>query len=229
LRQGPLSRLKDRVAIVTGAARGIGEGIARVMAREGAVVALWDILESGEGTAESVHRSGHVAVFTRVDVSDPARVADAAQGLRDRFGRIDILVNNAGIASFAPFVDMTEEARDRVFHVNFNGVWNCTKAVLPGMLEQQYGRIINVSSVTGPRVGDPGLSAYSATKGAVCGRRDRERDTSRVYRDAPDRTYGRGTRDECRGVGEADQRWDPGQKDGYGRGGRGACPVLGIR
>ncbi|MBW2030110.1 MAG: SDR family oxidoreductase [Deltaproteobacteria bacterium] len=164
-----MSRLKDRVAIVTGAARGIGEGIARVMAREGAVVALWDILESGEGTAESVHRSGHVAVFTRVDVSDPARVTEAARGLRDRFGRIDILVNNAGIASFAPFVDMTEEERDRVFRVNFNGVWNCTKAVLPGMLEQQYGRIINVSSVTGPRVGDPGLSAYSATKGAVCG------------------------------------------------------------
>jgi len=162
-------RLKGRVAVVTGAARGIGTGIARAMARERAVVVLWDILDLVEETAQSIRRSGQDAVSMKVDVSDPIGVNDAAREVRDRFGRVDILVNNAGIAYFAPFIETSDEKRDAVFRVNFIGVWNCTKAVLPGMLEQGYGRIINISSVTGPRVGDPGLSAYSATKGAVCG------------------------------------------------------------
>ncbi|MBW1997321.1 MAG: SDR family oxidoreductase [Deltaproteobacteria bacterium] len=164
-----MPRLRDRVAVVTGAARGIGSGIARAMAGEGAVVVLWDILGLVEETAQSIRSSGQDALSDKVDVSDPLQVNNAIAGLNDSFGRVDILVNNAGIAYFAPFVETTDEKRDMVFRVNFNGVWNCTKAILPGMLARGYGRIINISSVTGPRVGDPGLSAYSATKGAVCG------------------------------------------------------------
>ena len=164
-----MGRLQDKVAIVTGAARGAGEGMARAIAQEGAIVALWDVLDLVDETADVIRRSGNKAFSFKVDVADSHHVNQSAEYLIDEFGRVDILVNNAGIAHFAPFVEMTDDARDKVFRVNFNGVWNCTKAVIPVMIQKKYGRIINISSVTGPRVGDPGLTAYSATKGAVSG------------------------------------------------------------
>jgi NAD(P)-dependent dehydrogenase (short-subunit alcohol dehydrogenase family) len=163
------ARLQDKVAIVTGAARGNGKGVARAMAKEGAIVVLWDILDLAEETAREIANSGHQAVSFKVDVSDVNQVNQTVQKVMNKFGRVDILVNNAGIGFFVPFVEMTDDLRDKIFGVNLIGVWNCTKAVIPGMIKQKFGKIINISSVTGPRVSAPGLTAYSATKGAICG------------------------------------------------------------
>ncbi len=163
------TRLQGKIAIVTGAARGNGKGIARAMAREGATVVLWDVLDMVEETAREIRDSGHQATPFKVDVSNVTQVNQATQEMLRNFGRVDILVNNAGIGTFARFVEMTDELRDKTFGVNLIGVWNCTKAVIPGMIRQKYGKIVNIASVTGPRVSSPGLTAYSATKGAICG------------------------------------------------------------
>jgi hypothetical protein len=162
-------RLEGKVAVVTGAARGNGEGIARALAGHGATVALWDTLDSVEETAKRISSSGHKAVAYKVDISDPALVNRKSQEVIKQFGKVDILVNNAGIASFIPFLDTTDEFRDRIIDVNLKGPWNCTKAILPSMIERKYGKIINVSSVTGPRVAAAGLTAYAASKGGVSG------------------------------------------------------------
>jgi len=111
--------------------------------------------------------SGYNAVSYPVDVVNEDRTAQAAAEIQDRFGSLDILVNNAGIAHFSPFLEMDNSQRDKVFNVNFFGAWNCCKAVLPLMIQQDYGRVINISSVTGPRVATAGLTAYAATKGAL--------------------------------------------------------------
>jgi NAD(P)-dependent dehydrogenase (short-subunit alcohol dehydrogenase family) len=162
-----MGRLTNKVAIVTGAAQGIGKGIATVFGREGAIVALWDVADKVNETAEALQESEAKAFPYKVDVADPVQVDQTARDIADEFGHVDILVNNAGIAIFSPFADMSTSDRDKVFSVNLNGVWNCTKAVIPGMLEQRQGRIVNVSSVTGPRVAIHGLTAYAATKGAI--------------------------------------------------------------
>ena len=90
-----------------------------------------------------------------------------AHDIKDRLDHLNVLVNNAGIAHFALFMEMDNEQRDRLFRVNFQGFWNCCQAMLPFMVQQNYGRIVNVSSVTGPKVATPGLIAYSATKDAI--------------------------------------------------------------
>jgi len=162
-------RLKDKVAIVTGAARGNGKGIARAMAQEGAKVLLWDILDLIEETARDINSSGKRAVPFKVDITDIKRVNQTVQEIVGNFGRIDILVNNAAIAFFIPFVETPDDLRDKIFDVNLKGPWNCTKAVIPIMMKQKYGKIVNISSVTGPRVSAAGLTAYSATKGAISG------------------------------------------------------------
>lgn len=162
--------LKGKVGIITGAARGIGEGIAKVMARNGAIVVLFsrDILRIKKHERE-ISRLGQAALSFEVDVTDAARVDQVVQQVVRQFGKVDILVNNAGIFPSMPFVEMSDNIRDTVIDVNIKGVWNCTKAVIPSMLKQRYGKIINISSVTGPMVSDKGTTIYSATKGAVSG------------------------------------------------------------
>jgi NAD(P)-dependent dehydrogenase (short-subunit alcohol dehydrogenase family) len=155
------------VAVVTGAAQGIGKGIAMALAQKGVTVALWDTSETVHETARAIQAQGQKALSSIVDVSDQGQVEKTARDLYDQFGHLEILVNNAGIAHFALFMDMPHEQRDRLFKVNFFGVWNCCQAILPFMVQQNYGRIVNVSSVTGPKVATPGLTAYSATKGAI--------------------------------------------------------------
>lgn len=164
-----MEKLEDRVAIVTGAAKGNGEGAARVMAREGATVVLTDVLDLVHKTAKSISDGGYKAVSFKMDITKPAEVDHVVHKVLEQFGKIDILVNNAGVFKLAPLVDMTDEVRDRVIDVNIKGTFVVTKAVLPGMLKHKYGRIINLSSVTGPLVADVGETAYAATKAAIWG------------------------------------------------------------
>jgi len=160
--------LKDRVAIVTGASRGLGEGIAKALAGEGAAVALFsrDMQRLKKHVAE-LKALGQKAVAFAVDVADVEQVNRAVDKVVSQFRRVDILVNNAAIAPSMPFVEMPSEVRDSVIDVNLKGVWNCTKAVMPLMLKQRYGKVINISSVTGPMVSSRGMTAYAASKGAV--------------------------------------------------------------
>jgi len=164
-----MGKLEDRVAMVTGAAKGNGEGAARVMAREGATVVLTDVLDLVHKTADSISDSGYKAVSFKMDITKPAEVDHVVHKVLEQFGKIDILVNNAGVLKLVPLVDMTDEVRDRVIDVNIKGTFVVTKAVLPSMLKHKYGRIINLSSVTGPLVADVGETAYAATKAAIWG------------------------------------------------------------
>lgn len=162
--------LKDKVAVITGASRGLGEGISKAMARAGANTVLFsrDIkrLKEHEKTIKSL---GQEAVAFQVDVANINQVNRAVQEVLKLFGKVDILVNNAGISPSIPFLEMPDEVRDHVININILGVWNCAKAVLPGMMKNKYGKIINISSVTGPMVSGKGMTIYSASKGAVSG------------------------------------------------------------
>ena len=139
--------LKDRVAIITGATRGLGEGIAKAMAREGAVAVLFgrdtELLQKHE---KDIKAQGQRAIASRVDVADARQVNQAVAEVLKQFGKVDILVNNAGIAPSMLFLDIPDEVRDNVMGVNFNGIWNCTKAVLPGMIEQHDEKLDRASA-----------------------------------------------------------------------------------
>jgi 3-oxoacyl-[acyl-carrier protein] reductase len=146
--------LEDKVALVTGAAAGIGEAIARLFAQEGAHVFAVD-KDAGAGIIQA-------------DVRSPAQMRRAAGQALERHGRIDILVNNAGIYPRQDFVSMTEQEWDEVHDVNLKGVFHCTQAVLPQMMAQRAGKIVNISSVTF-HLGPKRLSHYVAAKGGVIG------------------------------------------------------------
>lgn len=156
--------LQDKIALVTGAAMGNGEGIARVMAAKGATVILADKNEKVFETAASL---GQAATAYQVDVSQYDQVAQMAEQVMAQFGRLDILVNNAGIARMIPVNNMDDALRDLHYQVNMVGTWNCVKAFIPHMIKRKYGRILNMSSVTGPRVVDPGMMGYAMSKGAI--------------------------------------------------------------
>ncbi|HHY95306.1 MAG TPA: SDR family oxidoreductase UcpA [Firmicutes bacterium] len=164
-----MGRLDGKVAIVTGAAMGNGAGIAGVLAREGAWVFLCDMQEKVHETAQELRQRGDRAESLVVDVSDYYQVQETVKRVVERAKRIDVLVNNAGVIRLVPFLEMSDEVRDRIFAVNILGVWNCCKAVLPYMVAQKYGRIVNMSSVTGPMVVDVGETAYATSKAAVWG------------------------------------------------------------
>jgi hypothetical protein len=163
------SRLKGRLAIVTGAAQGNGKGIARALARAGATLALFDILDIVKETVNHIRNLGQEAVSFQVDVTDASQVTQATGQVLRQFGKIDILVNNVGGGPSALFVDISDDVRDFIINLNFKGTWNCTKAVIPSMIEQRYGKIVNISSVTGPMVAIKGTTAYCAAKGGVSG------------------------------------------------------------
>ena len=161
--------LQDCVAIVTGAARGIGKAIALALAGAGANVALADIDgEAVEKTAQEVGRLGRVALPMVVDVAMRDDVAHMVDATVERFGRLDILVNDAAIVSNVPVLELSEEAWNRVVAVNLTGVFLCCKKAAEVMIEQGSGRLINISSVAG-HFGAPGQAAYCATKHGVIG------------------------------------------------------------
>ncbi len=166
-----MSRLEGKVAVVTGAMQGIGAGISKVLARHGAHVVLTDISEKVSETADRINEKGGSASSKIIDVTNPDQVAEVFKEILSEHGRVDILVNNAGIYPRKKLVEMDEEYIQLMFDINVFGTFRCSKAALPSMMERKYGKIINMSSVTGPMVGAPGggQTAYGATKAAVIG------------------------------------------------------------
>jgi len=156
--------LHQRIAVVTGAATGIGRAIAARLLTLGAAVGLWDHApEALTHTAHALRTLGPVEAVT-VDVTDPGAVSAAVQTTRERFGGLDILVNNAGIAGpNHPLWEYPLEAWRQVVEVNLLGTFYCCRAVVPVMLDGGYGRIINIASIAG-KEGNPQASAYSASK-----------------------------------------------------------------
>ncbi|RJR08928.1 3-oxoacyl-ACP reductase FabG [Candidatus Parcubacteria bacterium] len=161
-------RLSEKVAIITGAANGLGLEAARVFLREGAKVALVDYdAVAGEQRVSELQAEGEAA-FYQVDVSNQSQVVEMVQMVKERFGQIDILINNAGITKDNMLLKMSNEDFQKVMDINVNGVFNCTQAVVPHMLEQGAGKIINTSSVSGV-YGNVGQTNYAASKAAVVG------------------------------------------------------------
>lgn len=160
---------EPKVAIVTGGAGGIGEAAARAIARRGERVALADLRpEAAQAAAARLQGEGLCAEPFTVDVCSEASVRAMVDAVVSRWGRIDILVNNAGIESSKPFLEIGLEEYERVMRVNTTGVWLCCRAVIPVMLRQRSGCVVNVSSVAGQRGGGLlGTAAYSTSKGAV--------------------------------------------------------------
>ena len=162
-------RLKDKVAIITGAGSGLGKAGAFTFAREGAKVVVADYNESsGQAVRDQIKADGGKAIFVKVDVSNWEQVQEMVKTTVDTFGTVDILVNNAGVTADAFLVKMTHDQWDRVININLKGVFNCTKAVAPIMVEKGRGKIINTSSVVGEQ-GNIGQTNYAATKAGVIG------------------------------------------------------------
>jgi 3-oxoacyl-[acyl-carrier protein] reductase len=162
----PFFDLSGQTAIVTGGATGIGEAISRRLAAAGATVAIADLDPSAAAeTAASIPHSFPITL----DVTNSGSVSSAMSQVLAKTGRIDVLVNNAGIAGkAAPLPEQTDDEWTRVIAVNMNGVFFCTRAVLPKMMEAGYGRVVSIASIAG-KEGNPRMAAYSATKAAVIG------------------------------------------------------------
>ncbi|WP_298473150.1 3-oxoacyl-ACP reductase FabG [uncultured Psychrobacillus sp.] len=162
-------RLQDKVAIITGAANGIGSAAVQRFVEEGAKVVLADFdQQAGTSLENELREQGYSAFFIQVDVADRKSVDAMVDQTIERFGEIHILINNAGITRDAMLTKMTEEDFSRVLDVNLKGVFNCTQAVVPYMVGNQYGKIINTSSVSGV-YGNVGQTNYAASKAAVVG------------------------------------------------------------
>jgi 2-dehydro-3-deoxy-L-rhamnonate dehydrogenase (NAD+) len=159
-----------RVALVTGAARGIGAAIAQRLARDGACVGVADIdLAAATEEAQHISRDGGGAFALRLDVADPASARQAVQSVLEREGRLDILVNNAGVAGLAaPVAEYPIDEWRRILSIDLDGVFYCCQAALPHMLERGSGRIVNIASISG-KEGNPNMSAYSSAKAGVIG------------------------------------------------------------
>jgi len=171
-------RFKDKVAVVTGGANGIGRSVVEQFAKEGARVAIWDLAdEVGEKLAEAINGRNEIAQYRHVDVTQSEDVDAAVEELNGDWGRIDILINNAGILRDSQLVKvkdgevqkrMSDEMFDMVLDVNLRGVFICTRAVAPHMIKQENGVILNASSVVG-LYGNFGQTNYVATKSGVIG------------------------------------------------------------
>lgn len=163
--------LKDQVAIVTGAATGIGAAIAHRLARAQASVIVADLdAEAAAKTTDSIRTQANSTAFpVFMDVTDPVCVQEAVESVLKRFGRVDILINNAGVAGrAAPLWEQTLDEWRQVIEINLFGVAHCCRAVIDSMRRERYGRIVNIASIAG-KEGNPNMTAYSASKAAVIG------------------------------------------------------------
>jgi NAD(P)-dependent dehydrogenase (short-subunit alcohol dehydrogenase family) len=160
-------RLENKVAIVTGAGKGIGQGIAKVFSQEGAKVVVidWDE-EAGKKTAEEIRQSGGDALFVNCDVSNEEQVKTMVQATLDKYGRIDVLVNNAGIGVYKPVLEATSDDWDHCLAVNLKGVFLCSKYTIPHMQAVGKGAIVNISSVHSHATVN-GVAPYAASKGGI--------------------------------------------------------------
>lgn len=160
-------RLKNKIAIITGAGSGIGRGAALAFAREGAkvIVADWGE-ETGKETVELIKKQGGESTFVKVDVSKLSDVENMVKQCLAAYGQVDILFNNAGIVKMGALHDTAEADWDQVINVNLKGVFLCSKAVIPQMLKQGKGKIVNTASIAGLVAFDQ-LSAYCASKGGI--------------------------------------------------------------
>lgn len=166
----PVKRLDDRVAVVTGGAAGIGHGIARVLAAEGARVVIADIDQPGaEKAVASLRGEGHDALAVTVDVAERSSVVAMTATVLEAFGRIDILAANAGVYRSDLLGEISDEVWDRIIDINVKGALHSIQAVLPPMRERRYGRIVLTSSITGMLVVSPGFAHYAASKAAMIG------------------------------------------------------------
>jgi 3-oxoacyl-[acyl-carrier protein] reductase len=162
-------RLKDKVTIITGGARGIGKAAVTKFCSEGAKVIIWDVLDvEGNTLAEEMKSKGFYCEYYRVDVTNPENINEVVQKIISIHQRFDVLINNAGITRDATLLKMTDEQWQSVLNVNLTGVFNCTKAIAPYMIEKGKGKIINTSSVVA-LYGNFGQSNYVATKSGIIG------------------------------------------------------------
>jgi 3-oxoacyl-[acyl-carrier protein] reductase len=161
-------RLKSKVAFITGGSRGLGRGIALEFAREGASVAVCDVQGEGGSILRELESLGSRAYYAKCDVTKVLEVRTTLAAVASQLGPIDILINNAGITQDATLLKMTHEQWDDVIAVNLTGVFNCTQAAAPGMVERKAGKIINITSVVG-LYGNFGQTNYAATKSGVIG------------------------------------------------------------
>ena len=162
-------RLQNRIAIIVGAARGIGAGIAERFLEEGASLVLADAdADAGRATADRLAKTGPVE-FLAVDISAKTGAEAMVAAALEKFGRVDILVQNAGIYPWTLIEDISPEEWDRVLAVNLRGTFLAAQACLTCMKKQRYGRMVFTSSITGPRVSSPGHAHYSASKAGING------------------------------------------------------------
>jgi len=163
-------QLKNYVAIITGAGKGIGESIAEEFYKEGALLALFDIqYDLIDNLAKKLDSSGERVLAIKADVTDEIIIKNAMEQVFDKFGKIDILVNNAGISLHKPIKEMSVEDFNKVININLNGTFICSKSVIPYMEKQKRGKIVNIASLAG-RTGRPGVGVnYAASKAGVIG------------------------------------------------------------
>ncbi|MBU1876981.1 SDR family oxidoreductase [Patescibacteria group bacterium] len=162
--------MENKVAIITGARRGMGKADALLLAKEGAKVVVSDIsLEDCQAVVDEIEKEGGEAIAVKCDVSQKQEVDNLFQKTVEKFGQIDILVNNAGIAEFKPFLEMTEEEWDRTLDINLKGYFLCAQAAAKEMAKQKSGVIINIASVAMGQVGVgfPNIVHYCASKGGI--------------------------------------------------------------
>jgi len=160
-------RLKDKVALITGGARGIGQAIAVTFAREGADIVVADVnLEIAQKTAVEIEGLGRKALALEMDVTNYEKVEEGINKILDKMGKVDILVNNAGITKDNLLLRMSQADWDAVINVNLKGTFNCIKAVTRPMIKQRSGRIISIASIIG-LMGNPGQANYAASKAGI--------------------------------------------------------------
>lgn len=160
-------KLEGKSALVAGGGRGIGRAVALALAREGAQVAIADILkDNAEAVRDEIQQMGQKALALRVDLTKRAEVENSVQEAISRFGSLDILVNSAGWDRLEPFIESNEETWEKILAINFKSVLHTTKAVLPHMISRRSGKIVNISSDAG-RVGSMWEAVYAAAKGAI--------------------------------------------------------------